>query len=171
MANVIEDISGHGQPQGRRRPEAAAAFSSFINGGRRRALTLSPLAHTGRSRKGPVILGPGAPHGRLSCCRGVTHARVDPCPESFRGDRDVHGRVVEIEMKCKLAVMDSSGDKETTWDPANPSEVAAAKAIFDAVKKRGYLLYSQPAGESGVAVRQFDPNVETLIAVPPLVAG
>ncbi|HMA09763.1 MAG TPA: hypothetical protein VKP68_17930 [Ramlibacter sp.] len=74
-------------------------------------------------------------------------------------------------MKCKLAVMDSSGDKETTWDPANPSEVAAAKAIFDAVKKRGYLLYSQPAGESGVALRQFDPNVETLIAVPPLVAG
>jgi hypothetical protein len=74
-------------------------------------------------------------------------------------------------MKCKLSMMDSSGDKETTWHPDNPGEVAAAKAIFDAVKKRGYLVYSQPAGASGMALGQFDADVESMIAVPPIVAG
>jgi len=68
-------------------------------------------------------------------------------------------------------MMDSSGDKETTWDPDSPSEVAAAKAIFDAARSRGYLLYSQPAGESGVALGQFDPKVENMVAVPRIVAG
>lgn len=74
-------------------------------------------------------------------------------------------------MKCKLSVMDSSGDKETTWHPDNPAEVAAAKAIFDAVKRRGYLVYSQPAGGSGVALGQFDADVESMVAVPRIVAG
>lgn len=68
-------------------------------------------------------------------------------------------------------MMDSSGDKETTWNPDDPDEVAAAKAIFDAVKKRGYLVYSQPAGASGVALGQFDASVENMVAVPPIVAG
>ncbi len=77
----------------------------------------------------------------------------------------------EIKMKCKLSVMDSSGDKEVTWDPDSASEIAAAKAIFDAVRRRGYMVYSQPAGESGVALGQFDPHVETMVAVPPIVAG
>jgi hypothetical protein len=74
-------------------------------------------------------------------------------------------------MKCKLSVMDSSGDKEVRWHPDSPDEVAAAKAIFDAVRKRGYMVYSQPAGGSGVALGQFDADVETMIAVPPIVAG
>jgi hypothetical protein len=74
-------------------------------------------------------------------------------------------------MKCKLSVMDSSGDKETTWNPDSPAEVAAAKAIFDAVRKRGYLVYSQPAGEAGVALGQFDAKVENMVAVPRIVAG
>jgi hypothetical protein len=74
-------------------------------------------------------------------------------------------------MKCKLSMMDSSGDKETTWHPDDPNEVAAAKAIFEALKRRGYMVYSQPAGESGLALGQFDPNVETMVAVPRIVAG
>jgi len=74
-------------------------------------------------------------------------------------------------MKCKLSMMDSSGDKEVTWQPDSPGEVAAAKAIFDAVKKRGYLVYSQPAEGSGIALGQFDAEVENMIAVPPIVAG
>jgi len=74
-------------------------------------------------------------------------------------------------MKCKLSMMDSTGDKEVTWRPDSPSEVAEAKAIFDAIRKRGYLVYSQPAGQSGVALGQFDPDVENMIAVPPIVAG
>lgn len=74
-------------------------------------------------------------------------------------------------MRCKLSVMNSSGDKETTWDPDSPSEVAAAKAIFDAARKRGYMLYAQPAGESGTALWQFDPQVENIVAVPAIVAG
>lgn len=78
---------------------------------------------------------------------------------------------LESSMKCKLSIMDSSGDKEVTWQPDSPSEVAAAKAIFDAVKKRGYLVYSQPAGEAGLALGQFDEKVESMIAVPPIVAG
>ncbi len=74
-------------------------------------------------------------------------------------------------MKCKLSVMNSSGDKEAFWDPDSPSEVAAAKAIFDAARKRGYMLYAQPPGETGSALWQFDPKVENIVAVPPIVAG
>lgn len=74
-------------------------------------------------------------------------------------------------MRCKLSVMDSSGDREVSWEPDSPRDVAAAKAIFDEVKRRGYLVYSQPAGASGVALGQFDANVETMVAVPPIVAG
>lgn len=74
-------------------------------------------------------------------------------------------------MKCKLSMMDSSGDKEVAWHPDSPGEVAAAKAIFDAVRRRGYLVYSQPAGEKGVALAQFDANIESMVAVPPIVAG
>ncbi len=68
-------------------------------------------------------------------------------------------------------MMDSSGDKEVFWDPDSPNEVAAAKAIFDAVRRRGYMVYSQPAGETAVALGQFNSKVETMIAVPPIVAG
>ncbi|HSV44787.1 MAG TPA: hypothetical protein VLJ58_03260 [Ramlibacter sp.] len=78
---------------------------------------------------------------------------------------------LESNMKCKLSMMDSSGDKEIIWHPDRPGEVAAAKAIFEAVRKRGYLVYSQPAAGSGTALGQFDPSVENMIAVPPIVAG
>ena len=74
-------------------------------------------------------------------------------------------------MECKLSVMGSSGDKETRWHPDNPGEVEVAKMIFDAARKHGYLVYSQSPGASGIALRQFDPNVETMIAVPRIVAG
>ncbi len=74
-------------------------------------------------------------------------------------------------MKCKLSMMDSSGDKEVTWHPDSPGEVAAAKAIFDAVRRRGYLVYWQPEGAKGIALGQFDANVESMVAVPPIVAG
>jgi len=78
---------------------------------------------------------------------------------------------LEIDMQCKLSMMDSTGDKEVTWRPDDPEGVAAAKAIFDEVKRRGYMVYSQPAGETAVALGRFDPNEETMIAVPPIVAG
>jgi hypothetical protein len=68
---------------------------------------------------------------------------------------------LESSMRCKLSVMDASGDKEVTWQPDSPSEVAAAKAIFDAVKKRGYLVYSQPAGAVALPWVSSTPTSKT----------
>ena len=76
------------------------------------------------------------------------------------------------DIKGELAVMDHTGDTKTIWDPKNEVEVDLARATFDTLKKKGYLIYRVGTnGEKGVAMTSFDPKAEKLIAVPPIVGG
>lgn len=74
--------------------------------------------------------------------------------------------------KSVLAVMDGSGDSKFMWDPKNEVEVAAAKAQFDALKKKGYIAFTvDKKGEKGEIIREFDPELEKIIMTPPLAGG
>lgn len=72
----------------------------------------------------------------------------------------------------ELAVMNSTGDTKVIWDPHNADEVAAAKAQFDALRKKGFIAYTvNKKGDKGEIIREFDPNAEKIILSPPLAGG
>lgn len=71
-----------------------------------------------------------------------------------------------------LRVIDASGDSKTIWDPENEAEVAAAKATFEALKKKKYLAYEvKKGGEPGKLLDEFDPKLGKIIMRPPIMGG
>lgn len=73
---------------------------------------------------------------------------------------------------CELAVMDSTGDTKTIWDPRNEVEVDVARETFKKLQSKGYLIYRVGAnGEKSAAMHKFDPEAEKMIAVPAVVGG
>jgi len=72
----------------------------------------------------------------------------------------------------EIAVMDGTGDSKFMWDPKNPDEVAAAKAQFDALKKKGYIAFTvDKKGDKGELISKFDPELEKIIMTPPIAGG
>ncbi len=55
--------------------------------------------------------------------------------------------------------LDKTGDTRVMWDKGNADEVAAARAQFDALKKKGFAAYRAVGkkGEKGEVIREFDP--------------
>jgi len=76
-------------------------------------------------------------------------------------------------MMGEMAVMDPrAGDLKVIWDPENDDEVAAARAQFATLTKKGFMAYSVGAGgRKGTLIRAFDPAAEKIILSPPLVGG
>jgi hypothetical protein len=73
---------------------------------------------------------------------------------------------------AELCVMNTTGDTKTIWDKNNPDEVAAARATFDALKKKKYLAFSVASGgKKGELMTTFDPNAEQIIMSPPVAGG
>ena len=71
-----------------------------------------------------------------------------------------------------LMEMSRRGDTKAIWDPNNADEVAAARATFDRLKKKGYIAYAvRPGGEKGEVVQEFDPKAEKIILAPPMAGG
>ncbi len=75
--------------------------------------------------------------------------------------------------KNELAVLDSSGDTKTIWDPNNEDEVEVAREMFKSLKKKGYLIYRAEGkeGRKGEQMKEFDAFAEKMIAVPAIVGG
>lgn len=73
----------------------------------------------------------------------------------------------------EMAVMGKEGDTKYIWDKTKPVEVKVAKETFDRFIKEGYSAYSVAGekGEKDKQVRDFDPNAERLIFIPPVQAG
>ena len=72
----------------------------------------------------------------------------------------------------ELAILDGTGDTKVIWDPHNSDEVEAAKAQFDALRKKGFLAYTvNKKGDKGEVITKFDPDAEKIILSPPLVGG
>lgn len=71
-----------------------------------------------------------------------------------------------------LAVMDVTGDTKLIWDAENEAEVEAARELFDKLKKKNYLAYSVGRmGKQDKLIHKFDPDLEKIIMVPPVVGG
>lgn len=71
-----------------------------------------------------------------------------------------------------LCVLDATGDTKSLWNKHNAEEVEAAKATFDALRKKGYAAFRvNKDGSKAEAMHTFDPEAEAVILVPPVVGG
>lgn len=72
-----------------------------------------------------------------------------------------------------MAVMGVDGDTKHMWDKTKPVEVAAARAMFDSLKKEKYLVFKAEGkdGTKGEQVSEFSPDDERYIFIPPMVGG
>ena len=73
-----------------------------------------------------------------------------------------------------MAKMGEEGDTKVMWDKDNPAEVEAARVQFETLtKKHRYLAFRAEGkkGEKGEQIREFDPDAERIILVPPMVGG
>lgn len=72
----------------------------------------------------------------------------------------------------ELAILDSTGDTKTVWDPNSKDEVSLARATFNKLKKKGYLAYSvDGGGKKGTVINEFDPNAGKIIMAPAIQGG
>jgi hypothetical protein len=79
---------------------------------------------------------------------------------------------VEQERRGSLHNLDHTGDTVTQWDPTKPEEVAVARAVFDTLKKKGYLAYTVTDGDArGEVIREFDPKAGKIMMSPQPVGG
>ena len=75
-------------------------------------------------------------------------------------------------MRNELAVMDHTGDTKYMWDKNSPDEIAVAEKTFNKLKKKGYLAYTvKRNGNKGDIIHEFDPKMEKIIMIPPVVGG
>lgn len=73
-------------------------------------------------------------------------------------------------MTNSLAVLDHTGDTRIEWDPDEPDEVAAARAMFDNLQDKRYLAY-RVTGRDREQIRKFDPSAAKIVMSPQLVGG
>ena len=91
-----------------------------------------------------------------------------------------------------IAVLDTTGDIKYTWDRKIPAEVEAAQEYFDAMRKKGYIVFKTSCcgfkkeiqnlykgqtsmllvkgAESPTLVESFEPGAN-YIATPPVIGG
>ncbi len=72
----------------------------------------------------------------------------------------------------EMAIMGTEGDVKQAWDSENSEEVAAAKATYDKLVKKGYKAFSvKKDGEKGKEIFEFDPDAEKIILIPQMKGG
>lgn len=108
----------------------------------------------------------------------VTQLKQNPVIEAFPGDNDDPQIVVgEVNPGTHyMAIMGEDGDTKIVWDPDKQDEVDNAKATYERLVKKGFLVYSvrtkgKKTGEKNHKLSDFDPDEEMLIFVPPIVGG
>jgi hypothetical protein len=71
-----------------------------------------------------------------------------------------------------LIVLDETGDTRLMWDPRIKDEVDASKAMFEKMKKKGYLAYTvKKNGDPGEVIHEFDSKAGKIIMTPQMVGG
>lgn len=70
-------------------------------------------------------------------------------------------------------ILNPSGDTKLMWDRRKSVEVEAAEEMFDSLIKKRYLAFEAVGedGRKGKQIDKFDPNMERIILVPPMVGG
>ncbi len=75
--------------------------------------------------------------------------------------------------KGAMAVMGKEGDTKYIWDRTKPAEVEVARTTFNTfVKDKKYLAFKVVGdGSKGEQVKEFSPDEERYIFVPPMAGG
>lgn len=72
----------------------------------------------------------------------------------------------------EMRIMDHTGDTKIIWDKNVPAEVEHARDTFKKFKDKRYLAYSvESGGAKGTILKEFDPNIQSMILSPPLAGG
>ncbi len=73
----------------------------------------------------------------------------------------------------RLSVLDpKKGDIKLIWDSENEDEVALAKKQFKEALKKDFTAYAvKGKGQKGEKIKEFDPDIEKVIMVPPAVGA
>jgi hypothetical protein len=75
-------------------------------------------------------------------------------------------------MKGLLSTINKSGDLRIEWDSEIEEEVAVAREAFDKKIKAGWSAFSEKKkGEKGNIIKEFDPESERIILIPPASGG
>ncbi len=75
-------------------------------------------------------------------------------------------------MPNEMSVIDATGDTKVIWSSDNDAEVEAARATFNALRKKGHIAYAvKKGGDQGEVVSEFDPDAAKLILAPPMKGG
>lgn len=79
---------------------------------------------------------------------------------------------IEKEVRHEMAIMDTTGDTKLIWDIDNDDEIEAARAMFEKLTEKKFLAYSVGRnGKKDELIKKFDPELEKIILVPPVVGG
>ena len=75
-----------------------------------------------------------------------------------------------------LTVLDRTGDSKSTWNTTIEAEVEAARAMFNSLRAKGYMIYrvltgAGKDGAKGEVMNTFDPEAGAMIAAPRITAG
>lgn len=77
-----------------------------------------------------------------------------------------------LETHGEFAVMDHTGDTKIIWSRDNEDEVDNARRSFRDLKAKGYAAFKvDKKGDKADLIHEFDPKVERIIFVPPMVGG
>jgi len=72
---------------------------------------------------------------------------------------------------AKIIVLSSKGDDVLEFKPDNAAAVNEAQALFDRLRSQKYAAFKVDGATQGEQIRSFDPNAETILMTPPIVAG
>jgi hypothetical protein len=71
----------------------------------------------------------------------------------------------------ELHVLNRTGDTTLTWDPANDTEVTAARQMFDKMRGNGYAAYRMENEARGELIREFDKSAAHIVMSPQIIGG
>ncbi len=73
----------------------------------------------------------------------------------------------------RLSVLDpKKGDIKLIWDSENEDEVELAEKQFEKALKKDFTAYAvKGKGAKGEKIKEFDPEMERIIMVPPAVGA
>lgn len=73
----------------------------------------------------------------------------------------------------EMAVMGKEGDTKVTWSRENEVEIENARRSFEYFMSQGFAAFRIEGddGGQGEQVREFDPNHEMIVFIPPMQGG
>lgn len=81
--------------------------------------------------------------------------------------------VLRLKPFLEAQTLGIEGDVKTMWNADVSTEVEAARAQFDGLRRQGYLAFRVTGkdGTKGEQMREFDPDAERIIFAPPMQGG